>query len=500
MASSGPHPYKRRITWLEDTHPSLPEIPSDIAVIEYIGTFPPRKQYGGVKYPEKNVVFIRTKPSVTEKIKKDLKHLPPKGVEKKLNSETDDDLGKQRNYKQVKNFKYAVDKETRPDSAPMKNIADHIVCVENMTQNHEFVRAVQHVKDSTPSVILYTDQQIVDIKRFCAREGGTVLGLDKTFNLGEFHVTPTVYKNTSIIRRTSQEHPIWFGPTLIHNSSTTKTYSYFLHHISDHLTDTELSHLVIGSDDELSLKSAIKRSCVGSTHVLCTRHLRQNTNDYLESKVGLPKKDRNNICEMLFGENGLTESTDIDTYTSRAANIRQVAAEKDQSVTGKSFSNYLESRLLPLLLKHVVEPSIAGKIDAHWTNNNCESANHILKSATKWKQSAMPDFIKTLFDIVRSERNEMCRAIRGMGNYKLTDKFAHHYVDIDTWGAMSKEVKDKRESKFLNERGRPSGNQCVSTDGTRLIPFTPNAGKKKGQRKRKLSERTRTPVSKRRLE
>ena len=203
---------------------------------------------------------------------------------------------------------------------------------------------------------------------------------------------------------------------------------------------------------------------------------------------------------MLFGENGLTESTDIDTYTSRAANIRQVAAEKDQSVTGKSFSNYLESRLLPLLLKHVVEPSIAGKIDAHWTNNNCESANHILKSATKWKQSAMPDFIKTLFDIVRSERNEMCRAIRGMGNYKLTDKFAHHYVDIDTWGAMSKAVKDKRESKFLNERGRPSGNQCVSTDGTRLIPFTPNAGKKKGQRKRKLSERTRTPVSKRRLE
>ena len=341
---------------------------------------------------------------MTEKIKKDLKHLPPKGVENKLNSDTDDDLGKQRNYKQVKNFKYAVDKETRPDSAPMKNIADHIVCVENMTQNHEFVRAVQHVKDSTPNVILYTDQQIVDIKRFCAREGGTVLGLDKTFNLGEFHVTPTVYKNTSIIRRTSQEHPIWFGPTLIHNSSTTKTYSYFLHHISDHLTDTELSHLVIGSDDELSLKSAIKRSCVGSTHVLCKRHIRQNANDYLESKVGLPKKDRNNICEMLFGK-GLTESTDIDTYTSRAANIRQVAAEKDQSVTGKSFSNYLESRLMPLLLKHVVEHSIAGKIDAHWTNNNCESANHILKSATKWKQSAMPDFIKTLFDIVRSERN-----------------------------------------------------------------------------------------------
>ena len=192
---------------------------------------------------------------------------------------------------------------------------------------------------------------------------------------------------------------------------------------------------------------------------------------------------------MLFGENGLTESTDIDTYTARASSIRRVVAEKDMSVTGKPFSNYLETRLMPLLLKHVVEPSIAGKINANWTNNNCESANHVLKSATKWKQSALPEFINSLYDIVRSERKEMCRAIRGMGNYKLADKFTHHYVDIDTWGAMSKEVKEKRETKFLNERGRPCGNQCVSTDGTRVIPFTPNAGKKKRTEKKK-AERT----------
>ena len=126
----------------------------------------------------------------------------------------------------------------------MDNVADHIVCVENMTQNLEFVRAVQHMKGFTPNVILYTNNQINDIKRFCCKENGTVLGLDKIFNLGEFHVTPMVYKNLPVVRRTTQEHPICFGPTFIHSNSSTKTYSYFLHHISDHLTDKELSHLI----------------------------------------------------------------------------------------------------------------------------------------------------------------------------------------------------------------------------------------------------------------
>ena len=51
--------------------------------------------------------------------------------------------------------------------------------VENVTQIHEFIRAVQHVKGSTASVILYIENQFVDVKRFWAREGSVLLGLEK---------------------------------------------------------------------------------------------------------------------------------------------------------------------------------------------------------------------------------------------------------------------------------------------------------------------------------
>ena len=83
--------------------------------------------------------------------------------------------------------------------------------------------------------------------------------MDKTYNLGEFHVTPTVYKDKSVKRRDgAKDHPICFGQTFIHQNSSTKAYQSFLHDIADDLTDNDLSNLTVGSDDELAFKNAIK--------------------------------------------------------------------------------------------------------------------------------------------------------------------------------------------------------------------------------------------------
>ena len=45
--------------------------------------------------------------------------------------------------------------------------------------------------------ILSTDQQLFDVERFCASSGfhNSVLGIDPTFNLGDFYVTVTTYEN-----------------------------------------------------------------------------------------------------------------------------------------------------------------------------------------------------------------------------------------------------------------------------------------------------------------
>ena len=75
----------------------------------------------------------------------------------------------------------------------------------------------------------------------------------------------------------------------------------------------------------------------------------------------------------------------------------------------------------------------------------------------------------------------MCRAIRSMGNFK-------HHVAIDRWGEMSNEQQRKRETKFLSEKGRSKQNQCVSTDGTRIVLKTPSAGKNRTNKEKKAAK------------
>ena len=58
-------------------------------------------------------------------------------------------------------------------------------------------------------------------------------------------MSPTVYKDKSVIKRTTNEHPICFGPTFIHQNSSTKAYSCFLHDVADNLSDQEICNLTV---------------------------------------------------------------------------------------------------------------------------------------------------------------------------------------------------------------------------------------------------------------
>ena len=68
-----------------------------------------------------------------------------------------------------------------------------------VSANDGFVRSVVRTNSKTPCIILYSDEQLTDLKNLCC-SGQTVLGVDKTFNLCDMHVTVTCFKQTSIIR------------------------------------------------------------------------------------------------------------------------------------------------------------------------------------------------------------------------------------------------------------------------------------------------------------
>ena len=94
------------------------------------------------------------------------------------------------------------------------NIADHILLTASMIQDNEFVQAMIHMKDKPPSVILYTTQQLDHFLACAGREA--VVGIDRTFNLGDFFVTTTVYRCHSVVRREGGNTQIFLGPMYLH--------------------------------------------------------------------------------------------------------------------------------------------------------------------------------------------------------------------------------------------------------------------------------------------
>ena len=214
----------------------------------------------------------------------------------------------------------------------------------------------------------------------------------------------------------------------------------------------------------------------------------------MEDEVGIPLKDRQEIISKIFGRDGLTEATDVDVFDVRVARLPMLIDEKDSTTSEKRFRTYFDNKLLPLLEALVIKPIQRGKVPVNWKNNNSESANHILKSAISWKARDMPKFIEMFYDIVNGEQIERGRAIRDKGNFKLSNAFRHHLIDIDHLSNISEEQRERRMKKFLSDKGRSNPNMIISTDGTRSCLYTPSARKKNNIRAKGYGQKSQGPL------
>ena len=103
-----------------------------------------------------------------------------------------EDMCLPRDTKQIRNMKHMKNRRERGD-ASTSNFADQLQYLSTIaTHGDTFVRSVMH-EHRTPSVLLYTDIQLDLVQTACCVGGDSsersVLGIDRTFNLGEVYVT-----------------------------------------------------------------------------------------------------------------------------------------------------------------------------------------------------------------------------------------------------------------------------------------------------------------------
>ena len=380
------------------------------------------------------------------------------------------------------------------------NLADDVVAVLSLLNTHPFVQKVFLTKGKAPTVVLYTEQQLADMKRFCCPQSDgvtrSVLGVDRTFNLGPCYVTVVVYKCRAVVRNDTRTPPTFVGPMFLHWDGHYRTYVDFFTELRTSLdsavssTEVRLSSgVVIGSDEEKGLTKALRDVFSESTHLLCVKHLRDNINDYMRNKCGVQQSVRNRLIAKMFDDGGLINADDSVSYT-QAADSLATECDAVSPTLGEHFRRHVESALRTF----VFEPRLKHPwVSRRWNNNAAESVNHLLKLSIEWHPRRLPELVDRLYKVVSLQMTDLRRSLYNHGNYTLAEPFSRFQMPHAAWQTKTPEEKDSAFRAFL--AFKPQGKRAktvTSSNGVITMPTTPRIATKPGQRKRPRAERART--------
>ena len=226
------------------------------------------------------------------------------------------------------------------------------------------------------------------------------------------------------------------------NSKNFHTYSNFFFNLRIKLNGVDTSNLVVGTDDERALVNAIKAAFPQSRHILCTRHLRQNANQKLTHDA-VDKYDKGKILDKIFGDDGLLHADDRICFEEQCEELESIS----QSIS-KNFLKYFQKRLKDLLREKRNDPDAATQTDKLWTNNNCESINHVLKQAIDWKRQPLLDFITFVNELVDGQFKDPKRAMVSIGRFRLAETHRQFVVSKAVWANKTDDERHRLFRRF----------------------------------------------------
>ena len=129
-----------------------------------------------------------------------------------------------RDRKQVENVRARLSSPWSSNGDPL--LAAILKCKEDEREDvtNSFVRKV--VAGPEPAAVLFLDKQLNDISKFCCNNDyWSPLQVDPTFDLGQFSVTTSQYKNLLVVNRRTGEHLSMMGPLLVHYRKSKSSFN-----------------------------------------------------------------------------------------------------------------------------------------------------------------------------------------------------------------------------------------------------------------------------------
>ena len=320
-------------------------------------------------------------------------------------------------------------------------------------KENRFLRDVRSAPEFT--MFMANERKVEDINKFCTdEESVSVLGVDTTFNIGQYYVTITTYRHLMLTNAFGVE-PVMLGPILLHQRKSFESYfklsSSMLHNCPN------LQNLrVFGTDGDVNLGNAFQVCFGKSAHLLCDLHMVDN----IEKKLGQLNIKGRHAKEYLvdiFGRvdgsikvKGLVDSLSENELEDNMESLKEEWKSRHQS--GEEFLTYfLENKYE--FVKQCMTADIRSRCGLGfppktYTQNGNECINAVLKadilSENKGvKKKLNPyDFVKIAEQSVRRQENEIKLALIGKGKYQLKPAYQHLMVEENLYWRKSESQKE----------------------------------------------------------
>ena len=253
-----------------------------------------------------------------------------------------------------------------------------------------FIRNVQ--ASPFPACVLATNGQLEEIVKHCTNpDNFSVLGIDTTYNIGNFYVTPTTYRHQMLEMRQGKNSkcPTMLGPVLLHQRKTSTAFSYFADTIANLQPDTK-NVLAVGTDRDDALNGFCSKFPI-SSRLLCIKHFKDDIVSKLTS-LGVKSPFKEQILADIFGNSSAKELGLVD---------------KESGHDGLGYDFFY--------------------------NNANESVNEVIKKEAERKKKGWIDCIEVIRSITDRQERNVQRAIVDQGPYKLKEEYRHLQIDADKW-------------------------------------------------------------------
>ena len=407
-----------------------------------------------------------------------------------------------KDLRQIQNQAALIARDT---SVPYANLSDEILAVMNDFHNtkNDFVQGILHIhRDAPPAIVLFKDQQIRDLVQFCTVEGAwhktSAAATDKTYCVSSAFLTAIVFPNKKLEREA--EHPgswpTWLGPVLLHWVSDKVTFLRWFETIKSAMGDSvpegfsiSSMKLMMGSDSEEAIVSALAECWPEAVQLLCTKHISDNVYSHI-LEMDLSADQRSKLHHDIMA---LRLSKDLADFKLRGQRIvEQVANDVDIPE-----AEYIE-KVLDKMLTYNVEPRLqeGDIVPFNFTTNISESYNAYIKFIIDFRPQKLPKLIKRLEDIVDMQYCQLRDAVHNHGDFRLTRHFSKYAISDEVWAAWDtrqdgEALKVEAVTKLLDAKfKRERSGTVVSSDGRLTMPNFSRTARKPHQTKGARSERT----------